>query len=141
MRPPFSLLSITISAFAGACTSDAGPPWSEQAAFHSLLVASVYQAEIKAVIVRIAIPGASPEEIETSVAEPLERRILTLGDVRSVRSTASDGQFRLEVQFTQPPGAKELDEVRLVVDQFWRSHTTGANGDMPTVSLDRASKS
>jgi hypothetical protein len=134
------LLSAVVAGFwlAGCSSTQSGlqPNWDDQVAYHSLVVASQYQEQIRVVVTRISMPGATPAQIE-SVAKPLEHSVWKLAGVKSVRTQSSDGGFLMEVHFNEPAGKDQLAEVRRVVDGFWQGKST-ADG-LPTVTLDGAS--
>ena len=55
--------------------------------------------DIPSVTVTAALPGASPEEMETSVTKPLEEIINTVEGVDELSSKTTEGACRLSVQF------------------------------------------
>src|ERR1039458_1379791 len=57
------------------------------------------KVDIPTVLVIIANPGASPEEIETEIAKKVEDTVNTISQVDEVRSTSSEGQSLVIIQF------------------------------------------
>src|SRR5208282_5665351 len=68
-------------------------------AFFLLPVAPLPQIDIPTVTVNATLPGASPETVANSVAEPLERHLGQIADVTEMTSTSSLGQTRITLQF------------------------------------------
>ena len=46
-------------------------------------------------------PGASPNEVETSVTKPIEDAISTLDEIDNVSATSSEGMSFVQIQFNQ----------------------------------------
>ena len=68
-------------------------------AFFLLPVAPLPQIDIPTVSVSATLPGASPETVANSVAEPLERHLGQIADVTEMTSSSSLGQTRITLQF------------------------------------------
>jgi multidrug efflux pump len=68
-------------------------------AFFKLPVAPLPQVDFPTISVMATLPGASPETVATSVAEPLERHLGQIADVTEMTSTSSIGQCRIVLQF------------------------------------------
>ena len=68
-------------------------------AFSKLPVAPLPQVDSPTVSVNAQLPGASPETIATSVAEPLERHLGQIADVTEMTSQSTIGQTRITLQF------------------------------------------
>ncbi len=68
-------------------------------AFPSLPVAPLPQVDFPTISVSAALPGASPETMATSVAQPLERQIAQIPGVTQMTSTSSLGATGITVQF------------------------------------------
>ena len=68
-------------------------------AFFKLPVAPLPQVDFPTISVTASLPGASPETVATSVAEPLERHLGQIADVTEMTSTSSVGQARIVLQF------------------------------------------
>src|SRR5579863_9624862 len=68
-------------------------------AFMKLPVAPLPQVDYPTISVSAQLPGASPETVATSVAEPLERHLGQIADVTEMTSNSSIGQTRITLQF------------------------------------------
>ena len=81
------------------------------------------KVDIPTVIVIIANPGASPEEIETEISKKVEDTVNTISQVDEVRSTSSEGQSLVIIQFELSKNgdvaAQEVqNKVNLIVPQL-----------------------
>lgn len=131
------LPAVAICLWVSGCSSSARSNWGDQASYHALAVASQYQQQLRAVVARISLPGVSAEEIEITVAKPLEESVSKVFGVKSIRSQCSTGGFVMEVQFNEPADVTQLAEVKGIVDGFWSDRSMA--GALPTVTLDKAS--
>ncbi len=68
-------------------------------AFPSLPVAPLPQVDFPTIAVSASLPGASPDTMATSVAQPLERQIAQIPGVSQMTSTSSLGATAITVQF------------------------------------------
>src|SRR6202034_4562170 len=68
-------------------------------AFPSLPVAPLPQVDFPTITVSASLPGASPDTMATSVAQPLERQIAQIPGVSQMTSTSSLGAAAITVQF------------------------------------------
>src|SRR5262249_10381978 len=68
-------------------------------AFPSLPVAPLPQVDFPTITVSASLPGASPDTMATSVAQPLERQIAQIPGVSQMTSTSSLGATAIPVQF------------------------------------------
>jgi multidrug efflux pump len=68
-------------------------------AFTKLPVAPLPQVDFPTISVNAQLPGASPETVATSVAEPLERHLGQIADVTEMTSQSGIGQTRITMQF------------------------------------------
>jgi multidrug efflux pump len=68
-------------------------------AFTKLPVAPLPQVDFPTISVNAQLPGASPETVATSVAEPLERHLGQIADVSEMTSQSGIGQTRITLQF------------------------------------------
>jgi len=68
-------------------------------AFSKLPVAPLPQVDFPTISVSGQLPGASPETVATSVAEPLERHLGQIADVTEMTSQSGIGQTRITLQF------------------------------------------
>jgi len=69
-------------------------------AYLRLPVAPLPQVDFPTIVVQEQLPGASPDTVATSVAEPLERHLGQIADVTQMTSTSSVGQTRIVLQFS-----------------------------------------
>jgi HAE1 family hydrophobic/amphiphilic exporter-1 len=81
------------------------------------------KVDIPTVVVIIANPGASPEEIETEISKKVEDTVNTISQVDEVRSTSSEGQSLVVIQFELSKNgdvaAQEVqNKVNLIVPQL-----------------------
>ena len=67
--------------------------------YFSLGVDLFPKVDIPTVLVTIANPGASPEEIETEITKKVEDAVNTISQVDEVRSTSSEGQSLVIITF------------------------------------------
>ncbi len=67
--------------------------------FLKLPVSPLPQVDFPTITVFAQLPGASPETVATSVAEPLERHLGQIAGVAEMTSQSSIGQTRITIQF------------------------------------------
>ena len=91
---------------------------------------------IKSAIVTCSYPGATPEEVEALVVEPLEREIRTLSAVHKITSEAHYGYARLMVELQPSTPSRRIpqlwDELRRTVSDA-RSQLPEGVGDVDVV--------
>ncbi|MGB6321953.1 MAG: efflux RND transporter permease subunit [Xanthobacteraceae bacterium] len=68
-------------------------------AFIKLPVAPLPQVDFPTISVSAQLPGASPDTVATTVAEPLERHLGQIADVTEMTSSSGIGQTRITLQF------------------------------------------
>src|SRR5215470_17778738 len=68
-------------------------------AFFKLPVSPLPQVDIPTISVQATLPGASPEDVATTVASPLERHLGQIANVTEMTSTSSLGSARVNLQF------------------------------------------
>ena len=68
-------------------------------AYVRLPVSPLPEVDFPAIMVMAQLPGASPETVATSVAEPLERHLGQIADVTEMTSQSSLGQTRIVLLF------------------------------------------
>nr|MDA8253103.1 efflux RND transporter permease subunit [Rhodospirillales bacterium] len=68
-------------------------------AFFRLPVAPLPQVDLPTIMVTAVLPGASPDTVATSLAEPLERHLGQIADVTEMTSQSAVGQTRIVLQF------------------------------------------
>ncbi len=69
-------------------------------AFTKLPVSPLPQVDFPTISITAQLPGASPDTVATSVAEPLERHLGQIADVTEMTSQSSVGQARITLQFS-----------------------------------------
>src|SRR6266403_1100458 len=68
-------------------------------AFFLLPVSPLPQVDFPTISVTAQLPGASPNTVATSLAEPLERHLGQIADVTEMTSQSGIGQTRITLQF------------------------------------------
>jgi len=68
-------------------------------AFFKLPVSPLPQVDFPTISVRATLPGASPQDVATTVASPLERHLGQIADVTEMTSSSSVGATRITLQF------------------------------------------
>src|SRR6516165_8286183 len=68
-------------------------------AFRLLPVAPLPQVDFPTISVTASLPGASPENMATSVATPLERQLGRIAGVTEMTSTSTMGSTNIILQF------------------------------------------
>src|ERR1043166_78691 len=68
-------------------------------AFFKLAVSPLPQVAFPPLSVKAALPGASPQDVATTVASPLERHLGQIADVSEMTSTSTVGSVRITLQF------------------------------------------
>ncbi|MGH8295608.1 MAG: efflux RND transporter permease subunit [Steroidobacteraceae bacterium] len=75
----------------------------------------------------VHLPGTTASELESLIVYPLEGQILTLPDLRSVRSSMGDGIVEIDVRFRQGTAAEQdLQAVNGAIDR--------ARGELPAAA-------
>jgi multidrug efflux pump subunit AcrB len=70
------------------------------------------------VVTRIALPGASAEQVEREAAIPLERALQALAGVKAVWSQSTESKLIVEVRFVESAGKDQLAQVEESVGEF-----------------------
>src|SRR6202521_3552393 len=68
-------------------------------AFFKLPVSPLPQVDFPTISVRAILPGASPQDVATTVASPLERHLGQIADVTEMTSSSTVGGTRITLQF------------------------------------------
>src|SRR6202041_2745703 len=68
-------------------------------AFFKLPVSPLPQVDFPTISVQATLPGASPQDVATTVASPLERHLGQIADVTEMTSSSSVGSTRITMQF------------------------------------------
>ncbi|MDE2602549.1 MAG: efflux RND transporter permease subunit [Bradyrhizobium sp.] len=69
-------------------------------AFFKLPVSPLPDVDIPTISVQATLPGASPADVATTVASPLERHLGRIADVNEITSSSSLGSARVNLQFS-----------------------------------------
>ena len=93
--------------------------------FSRLPVAPLPQVDFPTISVSAQLPGASPETVATSVAEPLERHLGQIADVTEMTSQSGIGQTRITLQFDL---SRDIDGAARDV----QAAINAARADLPT---------
>ena len=71
---------------------------------------------IKTAVLMCYYPGATPEEVEMLIAEPIEKEIQTMSDVKKIKSESSFGSCKIQVELADRVKSDETpqkwDELR-----------------------------
>src|SRR3954454_9515160 len=68
-------------------------------AFFKLPVSPLPQVDFATISVQATLPGASPQDVATTVASPLERHLGQIADVTEMTSSSTVGGTRITLQF------------------------------------------
>jgi multidrug efflux pump len=68
-------------------------------AFFKLPVSPLPQVDFPTISVQATLPGASPQDVATTVASPLERHLGQIADVTEMTSSSTVGTVRITLQF------------------------------------------
>ncbi|HWW35573.1 MAG TPA: efflux RND transporter permease subunit [Xanthobacteraceae bacterium] len=93
--------------------------------FSRLPVSPLPQVDFPTISVSATLPGASPETVSTSVAEPLERHLGQIADVTEMTSQSGIGQARITLQFEV---SRDIDGAARDV----QAAINAARADLPT---------
>ncbi|WP_164119094.1 efflux RND transporter permease subunit [Sphingorhabdus sp. Alg239-R122] len=86
--------------------------------FNRMDVVNNPDVEFPAVSISIAQPGAAPTEIENQITQRVEAAVRSINGVKTIQSTASEGNSRTFVEFTIGTDANQaVNEVKNAVDQ------------------------
>jgi len=94
-------------------------------AFFQLPVAPLPQIDFPTISVQAVLPGASPEDVATTLASPLERHLGQIADVTEMTSTSTVGGTRINLQFGL---ARDIDGAARDV----QAAINAASADLPT---------
>lgn len=99
-------------------------------AYFNLPVSSLPNADLPAVRVSAALPGADPETVAATIAAPLERHLGEIAGVNELTSTSQLGSTSIQVQFDLSRNAD--DAARDV-----QAAINAAQADLPTTLTRR----
>ncbi len=76
--------------------------------------------ELEIVLVTVAYPGASPEEVEEGICQKLEEAVQTIDGIKNLHAVAREGMGNviLELESDVPDVQKVLNEIRSEVDRI-----------------------
>ncbi len=87
------------------------------AGFRALGIQNFPDIELPRIIVNAQLEGAAPAQLETDVARKIENEVATLGGVKHIHTTLSDGSARIQIDFDiDVPIETALNDVRNAVD-------------------------
>ncbi len=109
----------------GTTLLTAGLLLSGIAAFFFLPVSPLPQVDFPTIQVTAQLPGASPETMGISVAEPLEKRLGVIADVTEMTSQSRTGQTQITLQFNL---TRDIDGAARDVE----AAINAARADMPS---------
>jgi multidrug efflux pump len=98
--------------------------------YEALPVSPLPQVDFPTIAVSAQLPGASPDVVATSLAEPLERHLGQIADVTEMTSTSQIGQARIILQFG-------LDRDINGAAQDVQAAINAAQADLPTNLLSQ----
>jgi multidrug efflux pump subunit AcrB len=86
--------------------------------FNSMKVQNFPDLDLPTVTVSAALPGASPDQLETQVARKIENSIAKLQGLRHIYTTIQDGSVTLTAEFRlEKPVQEAVDDVRSAVSE------------------------
>ena len=94
-------------------------------AFFLLPVSPLPQVDYPVISVSASLPGASPDNMASSVATPLERRLAVIAGVNEITSNSSTGSSRITLQFEL---SRQIDAAAREV----QSAISAARSDLPS---------
>ncbi|SKA83444.1 hydrophobe/amphiphile efflux-1 (HAE1) family protein [Thiothrix eikelboomii] len=101
--------------------------------FKSLLIQQFPDIELPVITVSAGLEGASPSQLETEVTRKVEDAVASLGGIKHIQSTLTDGSSVTAIEFTIDKDTEiALSEVRNAVDGI-RAELPGSMSD-PVVS-------
>ncbi|HSG33598.1 MAG TPA: efflux RND transporter permease subunit [Sphingomonadaceae bacterium] len=77
------------------------------------------ETSLDAVTVRVAYPGATPEEVEESIVQKIEEAVQAIEGVKKITGTAAEGSGTVQIELELGTDiARALDDVKGEVDQI-----------------------
>jgi len=87
-------------------------------AFRAMKVQNFPDIDLPTVVVKAALPGASPSSLENDVARKIENAIASVQGLRHITTRIQDGALSLTVEFRlEKPVQEALDDVRSAVQR------------------------
>ena len=86
--------------------------------FRAMKVQNFPDIELPTVTVSAELPGASPAQLETDVARKIEDVLATVQGVKHIRSTLTDGNANIAIEFhLEKPAQQAVEDVRDAVSR------------------------
>jgi multidrug efflux pump subunit AcrB len=86
--------------------------------FNSMKVQNFPDLDLPTVTVSAALPGASPDQLETQVARKIENSVAKLQGLRHIYTTIQDGSVTITAEFRlEKPVQEAVDDVRSAVSE------------------------
>ncbi|MEV4783029.1 efflux RND transporter permease subunit [Burkholderia sp. LMU1-1-1.1] len=86
--------------------------------FRAMKVQNFPDIELPTVIVSAELPGASPAQLETDVARKIEDALATVQGVKHIRSSLTDGNANITIEFhLEKPAREAVEDVRDAVSR------------------------
>ncbi len=88
-------------------------------AYQKMPVELLPPVDLPYIMIQLVYPGASPEDVETSILTPLEEELGRVNNVRTLRTTAvpDGGRVILELEMGTDPDAA-VEQIRTVLEQI-----------------------
>jgi multidrug efflux pump subunit AcrB len=87
-------------------------------AFRNLPIQNIPDIDLPTVNVGLIEPGSAPAQLETEVARRVENSLATLGGLKHIRTSITDGRVSIKVQFVlEKPIFEALIETKDAVDR------------------------
>ena len=84
--------------------------------FRAMKVQNFPDIDLPTVLVTAALPGGSPQQLETDVARKIENAIATIQGLKHIMTKVQDGVVTLPVEFRlEKPVQEAVDDVRSAV--------------------------
>ena len=116
-NPIFVFILVTVICFSGL------------QAYKSIPREAAPDIQIPLLIVTVAFPGSSPEDVESLISNKVEQELKTIKNLKKISSTSSEGVSVLTLEFTSDFDISEArTKVREKMDQI--------KPDLPTDSED-----
>ena len=83
--------------------------------------------------VTVSWPGASAEDVEALITQPLEDQLISVDDLRSIESNSSTGQAKVTLEF--PQGADMANALEQAKDYVAQVRNLPASAEDPRITL------
>lgn len=88
---------------------------------------------LNVVSVNVEWPGASAEDVEALITQPLEDQLISIDDLRTLDSTSSNGQSKVTLEF--PQGADMTNALEQAKDVVAQIRNLPASSEDPRITL------